>query len=110
MALKLVFAPNQVKDSEDPVVVIITTWSDKKKVAQSYLMRWRIERKFRHLKTDGFDLEATTRRNLLTMLVCIAYAITIRLAMDEKVKSPEVVRSDGSTHARKSVFQMGLDL
>lgn len=115
MTLKLVFAPNRDPKSEDPVVVIITTWSDKKKVAQSYLGRWNIERMFRHLKTDGFDLEVnnlgtSTRRNLLTMLVCIAYAITIRIAMDEKVKSTIVERKDGTTHARKSLFQMGLEL
>lgn len=115
ITLKLVFAPNRDPKSEDPVVVIITTWADKKKVAQSYLMRWNIERMFRQLKTDGFNLEAnnlgsSARRNLLTMLVCIAYSITIRVAIDEKVKSPMVVRKDGTTHARKSLFQMGLDL
>jgi hypothetical protein len=115
MNLKLVFVPNRDPKSEDPVLVIITTWSDKKQVSQSYLKRWKIERMFRHLKTDGFNLEANNlgtmaRRNLLTLLVCLAYAITIRKAMDEKAESPTITRADGTKHARISIFQLGLDL
>lgn len=115
LSLMMLFSPNKDSNAKEPVLVIVTTWRNKKEAAQTYSERWKIERMFRHMKTDGFNLEDNNlgsegRRSLLTMLVCIAYAVTVRKVLDDKVQSSMVTRKNGTVHARESIFQMGMSL
>jgi hypothetical protein len=113
IAYRMIFVPNKSPSEEEPVIILITTLVDAKKAAEAYLTRWNIERMFKQLKSDGFNVEdmnlgTTKRRLLLLALTCIAYSLTIRCFFDEKAKSKRITRKDGTTHLVKSIFQDGL--
>jgi hypothetical protein len=70
-------------DKEDPLVLLLTNrdWP-KRKVLDRYRIRWCTEPLFRHLKTNGFDLEAMGFENeqkirLLVAIVVVLYVICV---------------------------------
>lgn len=69
--------------SEDPFVLLLSnsTWS-KQKVVERYRIRWTTECLFKHLKSNGFDLEALGFQNrqkirLLVAIVVVLYVICV---------------------------------
>lgn len=68
---------------KEPILYLLTNMVNKKRVGKSYKNRWRIEYCFKHLKSNGFDLEALSMKDfkkirLLTALVIVAYVLAIR--------------------------------
>jgi hypothetical protein len=69
--------------AKEPILYLLTNMVDKKRVGKSYKNRWRIEYCFKHLKSNGFDLEALSMKDfkkirLLVALVIVAYVLSIR--------------------------------
>ena len=70
-------------DSEDPLVLLLTntSWS-KQKVVERYRIRWCTECLFKHLKSNGFDLESLGFQNrqkirLLVAIIVVLYVICV---------------------------------
>ena len=58
MDLYFVLFKNPKKDPKEPLVYLITNLDkEAKKIAQTYAIRWKIEHCFKHLKSNGFQLE-----------------------------------------------------
>ncbi|MBC6993838.1 transposase [Lewinella lacunae] len=66
--------PNPKGTAGDEVIIFLTRLRPVKKTVDQYIKRWRIECLFRHLKSNGFDLEAINfkplgKSNLLMAIV-----------------------------------------
>jgi hypothetical protein len=71
------------------------------KAAQLYAKRWKIECLFRHLKTNGHNLEGLnfkdTKKNLLMMaIVTTAPILAIREGLKRRNRMPTQHYSDGT--------------
>lgn len=99
----------------EEVIIFLTPIRPIRKTVDQYVKRWRIECLFRHLKTNGFDLEAINlqpprKSNLLMAVVCFAYAVTIRAAWNVRSTIRRIKFSDGSVYPAESVFRKGLSI
>ena len=99
----------------EEVLIFLTPIRPVRKTIDQYVKRWRIECLFRHLKTNGFDLEAinlqpTRKSNLLMAIVCFAYAVTIRAAWNVQSTIRRIHFPDGSVYPAESVFRKGLSI
>lgn len=86
---------NRQPNPKEPLVYLLTTLENPFKAANAYLQRWQIECCFKHLKSNGFNLEETALKGkakieLLMALSLTAYAIAtdkgLRFAPQRKVK------------------------
>ncbi|MBK8922365.1 MAG: hypothetical protein IPM81_12820 [Saprospirales bacterium] len=57
MVAQFVMLPNPKADAEEPTLIFLTTPPNAQKAAHLYAKRWKIECLFRHLKTNGYNLE-----------------------------------------------------
>jgi hypothetical protein len=99
----------------DEVIIFLTRIRPVKKTVDQYVKRWRIECLFRHLKTNGFGLEAINfkpvgRSNLLMAIVGLSYALTIRVGWAARSKIRIIQYADGTVFPADSVFRKGLSL
>jgi len=115
MPLNFVVLKNRKLNTDDPLVYLVTSLSEPARlVADKYRMRWKIEAFFKHMKTNGFSLEAInlgteSRCQLLMAIVVFAYVISIK----EGLKSYRKVRmkqyADGGEEREESVFRHGIN-
>lgn len=83
-------------------------------IAAGYLNRWKIECCFRHLKSNGFDLEEINlkgqeRSRLLMAVVVFAYVLSIHEGLKTYQKVKKTLRKDGTSYKDESVFRHGYD-
>ena len=96
---------------------LITNIDDAKTVSDLYTLRWQIEVCFKHLKTNGFNLEDTKleaahKIELMMGVLILMYALCIRegLLVHEKEGKKVLVKTykNGKKTLAKSVFRKGL--
>lgn len=104
---------------DEQVIYLLTNVLDKKKMGKKYATRWRIEYCFKHLKTNGFDLEDMSWDELGKIRLCmslatVAYVTAVREGLLEHEKSKkeglktEKKYKDGSVYLAASLFRNGL--
>lgn len=91
----------------------MTTLPNAANAAELYAKRWKIECLFRHLKTNGYNLEDLNLKdlniNLLMMAIVItAYILAIREGLKRKNRIPAQHYSDGAEWPEVSIFREGL--
>ena len=101
----------------EPLIYILTTILNKRHTPALYRFRWKIETLFKHLKTNGYNLEALRMTNLdkirlLLSMVTLAYIIAILTALDERKKDPVKKKhyKNGTSFDVVSVFKQGQSL
>jgi hypothetical protein len=109
----LVMMPNPKPVAEEPVCIFLTTLPDAKKAVHLYAKRWKIECLFRHLKTNGYNMEdlnlKDSGKNLLMFAVlAAAYILAIRIGIKNAPKIAVNKYKDGSEWPETSVFREGL--
>jgi len=115
MPLNLVVLKNRRQDADDPLVCLLTSLREPARlVADKYRMRWKIEAFFKHMKTNGFSLEAMnlgteSRCQLLMAVVVFAYVLSIKEGLKTYRKVRVKKYSDGSQEREESVFRHGLN-
>ena len=96
---------------------LITNIDNPKTVSELYALRWQIEVCFKHLKTNGFNLEDTQleaahKIELMMGVLVLMYALCIRegLLVDEKEGKKVRIKTykNGKKALAKSVFRKGL--
>lgn len=112
-AYTIVMMPNPKANATEPVFIFLTTLPDAKKAAQSYVKRWKIECLFRHLKTNGYNLEDLNLRDkgknlLLFAIVATSYILAIREGWSRRKQIPLNCYADGSQWPEVSIFRHGL--
>lgn len=111
----MVVLKNGNRDAGDPLIYLLTSLSEPAwSVAEKYRMRWKIEALFKHMKTNGFSLEAMNlgtepRCQLLMAVAVFAYVISIREGLKTYRKVRVKQYADGSQEREESVFRHGLN-
>lgn len=112
-AFTIIMMPNPKVDAAEPVMIFLTTLPNAVNAAQLYAKRWKIECLFKHLKTNGYNLEdlnlKDANKNLLMMaIVTIAYTLAIREGWKHRNKIPTQRYKDGTQTPEVSIFRAGL--
>jgi Transposase DDE domain len=110
----VMFRNEGAQDANDRLVILFSTLTKVSKIAQWYRQRWAIEYCFKHLKTNGFDLEELgfkDRRKirLLLAVVIAAYVLAIREGLKSFKSIPRKTYASGKQYLAQSVFTKGLD-
>ena len=115
----VVIVKNDKDDPLEPLIYFISTLEDKTQILDGYRIRWQIEICFKHLKTNGFNLEDLNFRQdskicLMVALVVMAYVLSIQLGgtpqgLESKVEKKKIYRNKPSRLAI-SYFRQGLSI
>ena len=114
MTLQLVIAKNPHPEAKDHLVYLITNLLEHPiKVANKYPIRWQIEMCFKHLKSNGFDLEKMNvegyaRQQLLMAIMIFAYTVSLTEGLKNYKKVPRKKYRNGKFYKVISVFRKGL--
>ena len=120
---QIIILENTAPQPDEPFLYLITNVDDLEQAAQLYRMRWKIECCFKHLKTNGFNLEnqaftAPHKIELLMSILVLVYAmaiyegVIIHQTEQVKTKTYKVKELNGQIrlvyYPEKSVFRAGL--
>lgn len=111
----IVMMPNPKLDAKEPVFIFLTTLPDARKAAEMYAKRWKIECLFRHLKTNGYNLEDLNLKDqgknlLMLTIVASAYILAIREGLKRIKKIAKNRYADGRVWPETSIFREGLSV
>lgn len=106
---------NRKGSPKDPFIILLSSRAEPVQAYRIYAQRWQIEQCFRHLKSNGFDLQKLGLKNplkvqLMMALVIFAYCISIHLGMKQWKKVRFKTYPDGTRYREISAFRLGLDL
>lgn len=116
----LVCLPNTGVRDTDPYFYLLTNLDDPSQAGEMYRRRYVIECCFKHLKSNGFDLEEqgfdkphqveiVTALLVLLYTACVVCGIIRQQAVIQTGKKPKTkVYKDGSTYLARSLFRQGL--
>lgn len=108
---------NQDESKTDPVIFLITNILDKNRVGKKYAQRWKIEYCFKHLKSNGFNIEAIGFKKIhklqfLMAVVIVIYILAICKGLiidkNDESKSKWKVYKSGLISRADSIFRKGL--
>ena len=103
------------KSAKEEVIFLITNVTDHAyKISCIYRMRWKIEHCFKHLKSNGFDLEAMNvkgkaKQNLLLAIVVFTYTLSVLEGLKDYKNVALKKYADEEVSKAVSVFRHGLD-
>lgn len=102
-------------NNNEPIVYVITNVLDKQRTGKKYAKRWKIEYCFKHLKTNGFNLEDMSMTDLkkirlMISLVVVAYILAIREGIiQQKIQKIRTIKyRNGDKYPAVSIFKNGL--
>ncbi len=102
---------------KDPIIFLITNILDKNRVGKKYQQRWKIEYCFKHLKSNGFDIEDIGFKKIHKIQFIIAVVIVIYILAicqgliadkKNKTKSKWKQYKNGLKTRAISIFRQGL--
>lgn len=105
--------PNPKVDAAEPEMIFLTTLPNAVKAAALYVKRWKIECLFKHLKTNGYNLEDLNLKDpgknlLLMVIVTTAYTLAIREGWKCRNQIVTQHYRDGAKTPEVSIFREGL--
>jgi Transposase DDE domain len=102
-------------NKEESIIYLITNILSTKRVGKQYVKRWKIEYCFKHLKTNGFNLEDMSltdlkKIRLMISLVVVAYILAVRegIIQGKKHKVRVIKYKNGDKLPAVSIFRNGL--
>ena len=108
---------NFKEDRKEPYGFFITNITEAKKALENYTLRWKIECCFKHLKSNGFNIEAMNFKDdrkieLLMGIVVTAYVVAVREGTWEQLRKPFLIKkyANGKKYWAVSVFRKGLEI
>lgn len=114
MSLTFVVIKNQQANAQEKLLYLLSNLENALLISQAYKLRWLIEYCFKHMKSNGFDVEELSFKDkdkirLLLAVVMVAYCLSIHqgLKFDKTVKRKKYVNQ--TTARTVSVFRNGLD-
>ncbi len=106
---------NPKYDPKEPYIYFISDMQDARAIANHYLKRWKIECCFKHLKSNGFNIEDINLKiddkiELMMGVLVMVYIIAIREGLlSHKLKQiPLKKYKNGKIYLSISIFRMGL--
>lgn len=106
---------NPKADPKEPLVYFISTLKKKQKIVRAYPIRWKIECCFKHLKSNGFNLEdlnfkKSEKIKLMMAIVSFLYTLCVHqgmLAYSSFKKSDYKKYQNGTITLAVSIFRKG---
>lgn len=102
---------------DEPIIYLITNILHQKRIGKQYAKRWKIEYCFKHLKTNGFNLEDMSltdlkKIRLMIALVVVAYIMAVREGIIQQKNQPgRVIKyKNGDRLPAVSIFRNGLQV
>ena len=107
-----VIIKNPKHDPKEPYIYFISDLKDAKAIANHYLKRWKIESAFKHLKTNGFNIENANLKDdlkieLLMAIVVFAYVVAVKEGILKMNTIKMKKYNNGKTYLSISVFRTG---
>jgi len=112
--------PKAGQTGEDDFIFLLTSWVNRAQAQSAYEKRWSIEVTFRHLKTNGFNLEQTRlegkhKRELVMMMLNLLFTVCIIegkkfYQRNPKSKQMKVDHKTGKTYQVHSDFRVGFSI
>jgi transposase len=107
-----VIIKNPKHDPKEPYIYFISDLKDAKAIANHYLKRWKIECAFKHLKTNGFNIENANLKDdlkieLLMAMVVFAYVVAVKEGVLKMNTIKMKKYNNGKTYLSISVFRTG---
>lgn len=110
-----VMIKNPKYDPKEPYIYFISDLKDAKAIANHYLKRWKIECCFKHLKTNGFNIEDINLKvdekiELMMGILAMAYIMAVRegLLSHKRKPIPWKKYKDGKKYLSISIFRLGM--
>ena len=109
---------NPRPDAEDELVYLLTNFHSPTQASRLYQWRWQIEVCFKHLKSNGVNLEAMNvqgkeKRHLMMAMAVLVYILAIReglLKEDQSGIRWVKDKRSGFKYRAVSVFLKGVDI
>lgn len=107
-----VIIKNPKHDPKEPYIYFISDLKEAKAIANHYLKRWKIECAFKHLKTNGFNIENANLKDdlkieLLMAVVVFAYVVAVKEGILKMNTIKLKKYNNGKTYLSVSVFRAG---
>jgi hypothetical protein len=107
-----VIIKNPKYDPKEPYIYFISDLKDAKAIANHYLKRWKIECAFKHLKTNGFNIENANLKDnlkieLLMAIVVFAYVVAVKEGILKMNTIKMKKYNNGKAYLSISVFRTG---
>lgn len=88
-SFRLWILKNVNQDQSEPLIYILTNLTEDQQAPAYYRLRWKIETLFKHLKTNGYNLEDLRMTNLdkirlLISIVILAYILSVLMGREER--------------------------
>ena len=106
---------NEKQTEKEPLVYLLTNRLSTKRIGKQYRKRWKIEYCFKHLKTNGFNLEQVAFQDankcrLLISFVIVAYILALEQGILQERHNPvrHIRSASGKKYRSVSVFRDGL--
>ncbi len=116
MTFYFIVVKNHKNDPKEPLLYLITSLDTyhAKAISDIYRIRWKIEYCFKHLKSNGFQLEqinvkTKSRVRLLMAITIFAYILSIHEGIKTYKKVSLKTYQDGSQEKQESVFRHGIN-
>ncbi len=112
-----VMIKNPKYNPQEPYIYFISNMQDARAIAGHYLKRWKIECCFKHLKTNGFNLEdinvkLDAKIELMMAMLAMVYIIAVKEGLLSHQRKPIPLKeyNNGTTYLSISIFRMGLHI
>ncbi len=111
---------NPRPEADDELIHLISDWKSPTQAAYIYQLRWQIEVCFKHLKSNGLNLEKMSvqgkeKRHLMMAIAVLVYILAIREGIIEEssLKNKVLFKKDvrtGFYYRAESIFKKGLSI
>jgi hypothetical protein len=115
MTYTFVMIKNPKYDPKEPYIYFISDMQDAKAIANHYLKRWKIECCFKHLKTNGFNIEDINLKidekiELMMGILAMVYIMAVREGLLSHERKPIPIKKykDGKFYLSISIFRLGM--
>lgn len=113
----IVMTMNFKQDRKEPYIYFLSDMENAEEILKYYIQRWKIECCFKHLKTNGFNLEDLNLKSdkkimLMVSVVIITYALAIKEGMLKYLQKQIQVKhyKNGKEYLEMSIFRKGLEV
>lgn len=116
MQLYFVIVKNPNPLAKDKLIYLLSNLDESPAcIASRYPIRWKIESCFKHLKSNGFDLEKMNvegkfRQQLMMAIIVFTYTLSVIEGLKEYEHIPDKNYAGGVTYKSISVFREGCDI
>jgi len=104
---------NPQNDQIEPLLFFITSLKNATKATDAYKKRWLIECLFKHLKSNGFNLEDlgvkfSHKIELMMAILVLVYTFAVKQGLIKRFKIQMKKHKDGKIYQAVSIFRHGL--